>query len=66
MKKILVRKKKKKESVKECDGAPCDAGNFGFGMGNPGPGGPDRFDMGFSFQEKPKKRSKKLKVRRKK
>lgn len=53
MKRVFIRKKKK--AVKECDGTP---GALSYGMGNPGPGSGDRFDMGFII---PKKKSKKKK-----
>lgn len=52
MKRVFIRRKKKLE---ECDG---EAGAIGFGMGNPGPGSGDRFDMGFIFPKKIKVKKK--------
>ena len=58
--KVFLRKKKKQ--VKECD-CGGEAGALTFGMGNPGPGSGDRFDMGFAMPKKKrihvKKKSKK-------
>lgn len=52
--KVYIRKKKKE--IKECDG---EVGALSYGMGNPGPGSGDRFDMGFNVPKKKKVKIKK-------
>lgn len=62
---MLVILEYKKEAVRECDG-----GDFGFGMGEVTPGGPDRFDLGFGMppftQAATRKNSRKRKLKLKK
>lgn len=67
MKVILEYEEKK---VQECDGGDACGGDFGFGMGDITPGGPDRFDLGFGLPPftqatKPRKK-KKVKLKKSK
>lgn len=69
---MIVILEYEEKKVQECDGCGDTGGDFGFGMGEVTPGGPDRFDLGFGMspftQAAPHKnsRKKKVKLKRKK